>query len=134
MQLFGNESLTSLVYVNIRHKLTGTWLIVHCYVIGQCLACYRRHQKCMNSRLSGQFDSCLFFIIQYCLINKRISVTSDIKKNKIVLFNYSGLKGLLRSTDIHKIDYTFLFLIFFLPQSNLEGGGCTALTWSESYI
>ena len=23
-----------------------------CYVISQCLTCYRRHQKCMNSRLS----------------------------------------------------------------------------------
>ena len=29
MLLFGNENLTSLVYINIRHKLTGTWLIVH---------------------------------------------------------------------------------------------------------
>ena len=38
---------------------------------------------------------------------------------------------------MHKIDYTFLFLIFFPPKSNLEEGGmggCIALTWSELYI
>ena len=44
---------------------------------------------------------------------------------------------------MHEIDYTFLFLSFFLvpppPPSNLEaggggGGGCIALTWSEPYI
>ena len=35
-----------------------------------------------QNRLSGQFDSCLFFIMQYFLINKGISVTCDIKKEK----------------------------------------------------
>ena len=68
-----------------------------------------------------------FFIIQYFLINKGISVTSDIKK--ICLFNDFALKCLLRSTDMHEIDYTFFF--FFFPQSNLEGAGgrmyCTNL-------
>ena len=76
-----------------------------------------------------------FFIIQYFLINKGISVTSDIKLKKMsCLFNDFGLKCLLRSTDMHEIDYTFLFLSFFLfsflfPLSNLEEGGmhCTNL-------
>ena len=65
-----------------------------------------------------------FFIIQYFLINKGISVTSDIKKS--CHFNDFGLKCLLRSTDMHEIDYTFLFLSFlftFSPQSNGGGGG-----------
>ena len=79
-----------------------------------------------------------FFIIQYFLINKGISVTSDISNNNKMscLFNDFGLKYLLRSTDMHKIDYTFFFLIFFIfSQSNLEEEvGCIALTWSELYI
>ena len=55
-----------------------------------------------------------FFIIQYFLINKGISVASDIKKKKMsCLFNNFGLKCLLSSTDMHEIDYTFLFLSFF---------------------
>ena len=66
-----------------------------------------------------------FFIIQYFLINKGISVTSDIKKILSCLFNDFGLKC-LRSTDTHETDYTFLLLSFpppFFSQSNLEGGG-----------
>ena len=56
------------------------------------------------------------------------------------LFNDFGLKCLLRSTDMHEIDYTFLFLICFIPPSplpppppsNLEEGGmhCTNLVWT----
>ena len=54
-----------------------------------------------------------FFIVQYFLINKGISVTSDIKKEMSWLFNEFGLKCLLRSTDMHEIDYTFLLLSLF---------------------
>ena len=81
MLSFGNENLTSLVYINIRHKLTGDKNLVNCelcYVIGQCDACYRRHQKCMNRVGSVTSLSLAFFIIQYFLINKGISVTCDI--------------------------------------------------------
>ncbi len=69
MLLFRNESLTSLVYINISAL---------CYVIGQCLACYRRHQKCMNRVGSVASLPFAFFIKQYFLINKGISVTSDL--------------------------------------------------------
>ena len=52
-----------------------------------------------------------FFIIQYFLINKGIFITSDIYLKKMpCLFNDFGLECLLRSTDMHEIDYTFLFL------------------------
>ena len=68
----------------------------------------------MNSRLSGQFDSCLFFIIQYFLINKGISITSDLKKKMSRLFNDFGLKCLIRSTDMHEIDYTFFIRLGFV--------------------
>ena len=75
-----------------------------------------------------------FFIIQYFLINKRISVTSDIKKYCPASLTIFGLKCLLRSTDKHEIDYTFLFLsVFFPPESNWGGGGgvhCTNLVWT----
>ena len=129
MLLFGNESLTSLAYITIRNKLTG-WQELNCalcYVIGQCLAPYRRHQKCMNRVGSVASLTLAFFIIQYFLINKGISVTSDIKKKISCLFNDFGLKCILRSTDMHEIDYTFLFVSFFSSQSNLEEGGmhCT---------
>jgi len=94
-----------------------------------------------QNRLSGQFDSCLFFIMQYFLINKGISVTCDIKKRKkekekkSCLFNDFGLKCLLRSTDVHEIDYTFLFLSFFpfLFYPKVIWRGCIALTWSDPY-
>ena len=79
--LFRNENLTSLVYINVRHKLAGDRNLVNCalcYVIGQCLACYRRHQKCMNTVGSVASLTLAFFIIQYFLINKGISVISDI--------------------------------------------------------
>ena len=108
-----------------------------CYIIGQCLPCYGRHQKGMNR--VGSVDSLTlpFLIIQYFLINKGISVTSDIKKMSC-LFNDFGLKCLLRDTDMHEIAYTFLFLSFFFPpQSNLH---CTNLAWtvykymSEGYL
>ena len=80
MLLFGNESFTSLVYINIRQ---GDRYLVNCalrYVIGQCLACYRRHQKCMNRVGSVANLTLAFFlnIMQYFLINKEISVISDI--------------------------------------------------------
>ena len=42
--------------------------------------CYRRHQKCLNRVGSVASLTLAFFIIQYFLINKGISVTSDIKK------------------------------------------------------
>ena len=77
-----------------------------------------------QSRLSGQFDSCLFYYI-YFLINKGKSVTSNIFFFFLsCLFNDFGLKFLLQSAHMHEIDYTF-FLSFFFPQSNLEevGGG-----------
>ena len=66
-----------------------------------------------------------FFIIQYFLIIKGISVTSDIKKQLSFLFNDFGLKYLLRSTDMHEIDYTFLFLSLFFPKViwRRAGGG-----------
>ena len=78
MLLFGNESLTSLVYLNWQgdRNLVNCAL---CYVIGQCLACYRRHQKCMNRVGSVASLTLAYFIIQYFLIDKGISVTSDIK-------------------------------------------------------
>ena len=86
----------------------------------------------------------LFFIIQYFLINKGISVSCDIKKEKekevSSLFNDFGLKCLLRSTDMHEIDYTFLFFSFFsfsflFPKVIWRGwGGCIGLTWSKPYI
>ena len=84
MLLFGNESLTSLVYINIRHKLQGDRNLVNCslcYVIGQGLACYIRHQKnekCMKKVGSVASLTLAFFIIQYFLINKGMSVISDI--------------------------------------------------------
>ena len=82
MLLFGNESLTSLVYINIRHiNWQGDRNLVNCalcYIIGQCLTCYRRHQKCKNRVSSVASLTLAFFIIQYFLINKGISVTSDI--------------------------------------------------------
>ena len=88
-----------------------------------------------QSRLSGHFDSYLF-IIQYFLINKGISVTCDIKKKFYLscLFNDFGLKCLLRSTDMHEIDYTFLFLLFFsfFPKVIWRGRGmhCTNLVFT----
>ena len=113
-----------------------------CYVIGQCLACYRRHQKCMNRIGSvASLTLAFFFIMQYFLINKGISVTCDMKKRKkekekkSCLFNDFGLKCLLRSTDVHEIDYTFLFLSFFpfLFYPKVIWRGCIALTWSDPY-
>ena len=72
------------------------------------------------------------FFIQYFQINKGISVTFDFSFFFFFLsclFNNFGLKCLLPSTNMHEIDYTFLFLSFFsffFPQSNLgvwvEGG------------
>ena len=61
------------------------------------------------------------------------------------LFNDFGLKCLLRSTDMHEIDYTFLSLVFFLPffpkviwkgggGGGAGGGECIEITWSEPYI
>ena len=47
------------------------------------------------------------FIIQYFLINKGISVTSDIKK-LFCHFNDFGLKCLLLSTDMQEIFVIFL--------------------------
>ena len=70
-----------------------------------------------QSRLSGQFDSCLFFIIQYFLINKGISATSDIFSVSFFfpsLFNDFVLKYFFRNTDMHEIDYTFHCLNFFV--------------------
>ena len=107
-----------------------------CCHIGQCLACYRRHQKCINRVCSVRSLTLDFFITQYFLINKGISVTSDIYFKKLsCLFNDFGLKCLHRSTDMHKIDYTFFSLDFslsFFPQSNLEEGRmhCTNLVWT----
>ena len=73
------------------------------------------------NRVSSEANLTLaFFIIQYFLIKKGMSVTSDIKKNKLsCFFNNFGL--------MHETDYTFLFLRFscccFFPQSNLGVGG-----------
>ena len=105
---------------------------VLCYIIGQCLMFYRRHQKCMNRVSSVASLTLAFFIIQYFLINKGISVTSDIKKNKNCPASLTtGLKCLLQGTDMHEIDYTFLFLSFFPPKVIWGGGGegmhCTNL-------
>ena len=70
MLLFANKSLTSPVYVNIRHKLTW-WS----YVISQWLACYRRHQKCLNRVGSVANLTLAFSIIQYFIINEGVSLT-----------------------------------------------------------
>ena len=67
-----------------------------------------------------------FFIIQYFLINKEISVTSDLKRNifkKSCVFGEFCLKCLLRSTELHQIDYTFLFLSYFFSKVIWRGGG-----------
>ena len=101
-----------------------------------------------QSRLSGQFNSCLF-IMQYFLINEGICVTSYLFCLLLsCLFNGFALKCLLRSIDMHKIDHTFLFLSFLLQSSwglagdgGLAGGGggvgvggCVAPACSEPYI
>ena len=77
-----------------------------------------------QSRLSGQFNFCLF-IMQYFLINEGICVTSCLFCLLLpYLFNGFALKCLLRSTDMHKIDHTFLFLSFLLQSSwGLAGDG-----------
>ena len=79
------------------------------------------------SRLSGQFDSCLFCCcVIHFLITKEISVTSDKKrkrKKKSCLFNDFGLKCFLRSTNMHEIDYTFFFFFFFFSFLFFGGGG-----------
>ena len=139
--LFGKESLTSLVYVH-KYNWQGDRNLANyalCYVTGQCLVCYRRHQKCMNRVGSVASLTLAFFIVQYFLINKGISVTSDIKKEMSWLFNEFGLKCLLRSTDMHEIGYTFLLhSLFSFPQSNLEGvweeGGGTFADFTALHI
>ena len=84
MLLFGNESLTSLVYINIRHKMTvtGTWLTVH--HVTSSVSVLHVTEDIRNAQIElAQWPVWLlpfFFIIQYFLINKGISVTSDIKK------------------------------------------------------
>ena len=72
MLLFGYESLTSLVYINIKHKLTGWQELVH-YVRSVSL-CYRRCQKSMNKVGSVASLTLASFIIPYFLIYKGISV------------------------------------------------------------
>ena len=64
-----------------------------------------------------------FFIIQYLLINEYLSLLTFLKFYLFLLhfslsciFNdNSGLKCLLRSTDIHETDHTSLSLAFFFP-------------------
>ena len=79
----------------------------------------------MKSQLKFYF----VFTIQYFLINEGIYVTSDIFFSFYYflmlscLFNDSGLKCVIWSTDMHKIGDTFLFLDCFLLQSILEEGG-----------
>ena len=142
MLLFGNESLTSFAFINIRHKLTG-WQepgnCSLCYVIGQCLACYRRHQKCMNRVGSVASLTLVFFIIQYFLINKGISVTSDIK----ICFCPASLTILVENVFFEvqtctKLITHFFSLVFFSPPPSPQviwrWGGCITLTWSEPYV
>ena len=100
----------------------------------------------MHEWPSGQFDFCLFFsffIIQYFLSHQGISVTfdnfiSNIKKitkqqqqqqhpfKPFDLLNDFALKCLLRSTDMHEIDHTYLFLSFLSFSKVIWGSG-----WGE---
>ena len=128
-----------LAYINIRHKLTGSWLHVHYVMLsGSISHATKNTSKYMKKVGSVASLTLAFIIIQYFIINKgarHFLYFPFFLSFFPASFNDFVLKFLLQSTDMHKIDHTFLFLSFlFFCKIIWRSRRRVALTCSEHYM